>query len=388
MRALVAGAENGISLFVIRSLGRMGVEVTAASHEPHAFGFSSKYASKSVTHPSPRGDETGFIDALEKELDGGGYDAVFAGSPETVLPLSKHRDRLNRHSVVPMPSHEVMLAALSKTGLAREAEAAGVPHPKTFFDLESVSDISYPVVVKPAVSYSGIGLIHVESESGLAKAYDSVKSSYGEAVIQELIYGKRYAFGGLFNKGGVPRRLCLHHRLRWHPIDRGPTVAGVTERNEDAITNCLKLLKHMKYYGVANIELIIDERDGLAKPVDLNPRFYGGLMFAIASGIDIPYLFYRMIVDGDIEEDLMFREGLRARDLLIGDAKFLISVLAGKTNPDYKHGKLATLRSYLDFSSYDADYTLARDDMGPVYAEMVNIVRRKKRMFSAKKGGT
>jgi hypothetical protein len=58
-------------------------------------------------------------------------------------------------------------------------------------------------------------------------------------------------------------------------------------------------------YGIAGIEFIVDERDGIPKLLEINPRPYGPIQLAVSSGVDFPHLLYRMAVEGDVEKDFI-----------------------------------------------------------------------------------
>ncbi len=70
------------------------------------------------------------------------------------------------------------------------------------------------------------------------------------------------------------------------------------------------------------LEFKRDARDGTAKLLEINGRFWGSLQLAVDAGIDFPYLLYRLAVDGDVEPAFSYREGIRLRWWL-GDVDWL-----------------------------------------------------------------
>jgi len=42
------------------------------------------------------------------------------------------------------------------------------------------------------------------------------------------------------------------------------------------------------------VEFRVDARDGTAKLMEVNPRFWGSLQLSILSGADFPYLLYNL----------------------------------------------------------------------------------------------
>ncbi|MDD3856814.1 MAG: ATP-grasp domain-containing protein, partial [Methanoculleus sp.] len=79
------------------------------------------------------------------------------------------------------------------------------------------------------------------------------------------------------------------------------------------------------------------------KLMEVNPRFWGSLHLSILSGVDFPYLLYRMLMDGDVEPVPDYQEGVQCRWLLPGDILWYLS--APKT--------WQNLREFLRFDTPD-----------------------------------
>jgi len=47
--------------------------------------------------------------------------------------------------------------------------------------------------------------------------------------------------------------------------------------------------------------------------IDINPRFWGSLAQGIASGVDFPYLLFKIAIDGDVEPVDGFRTNVMTR---------------------------------------------------------------------------
>ena len=59
------------------------------------------------------------------------------------------------------------------------------------------------------------------------------------------------------------------------------------------------------------VEFKKDYSDNEFKIMEINPRFWGSLDLAIASGVDFPYLLYKMAAEGDIKPIFSYRRGVR-----------------------------------------------------------------------------
>ncbi len=134
----------------------------------------------------------------------------------------------------------------------------------------------------------------------------------------------------------------------------------------------IKILKSVGFYGIAEMEFIIDEKDKQPKIFEINPRFYRSIQGAIAAGVDFPHALYRMAMEQDIETDLSYKAGVTCRDLLFEDTKHLISVLRGAKSPKYTPGKTATLINFLKFHRDDSYFVLSASDPMPAIRKILN----------------
>jgi hypothetical protein len=89
------------------------------------------------------------------------------------------------------------------------------------------------------------------------------------------------------------------------------------------------------------------------------------------------YLLYRMELDGDIEENLDYKVGLKGRSILLGDIRHLGSVLKGVKTPYDGVGKAETLLNFLRFHEYSIDGIISLDDPGPAMHEINQFFSRK-----------
>ena len=140
------------------------------------------------------------------------------------------------------------------------------------------------------------------------------------------------------------------------------------KKNEEIIELGTKLLKAFGWYGIAMVEFKIDPRDNRPKLMEINPRFWGSLNLAVASGVDFPYLLCKMAMDGDIDLRLEYKTGIKSRWLFYGDIKYLIAVLKGYSTPwGYNSpGRKQTILDFMKFYERDTAYDfLSWDDPVP-----------------------
>ena len=391
MKVLVEGGEGGVALIVVQSLGRNGTHVVVGSIESTPNSSYSKYCKKHFQYPDPKKYPEKFLNSILYEVKKEQYDVLITLGGEGMLLLSKNRDRFLPFVKIPLPDHDVLLKAYNKAETLKIALEQKIPCPKTYFvkDVEDIKKIQqeliFPVVMKPTESSGSKGLEYVTKKEKLIETFEKTSQQFGETIIQELIPpgGETYGFEGLFNKNSEPRAIFVHKRLREYPITGGPSTMRVGVKNEEIEELGTRLLQKLGWYGIAMVEFKVDPRDNTPKLMEINPRFWGSLSLAIASGVDFPYLLCKMAVDGDINVPLTYKPGIKSRWLFYGDFKYLFAVLKGHSTPwGYKSpGRIKTFIEFMKFYEKDTTYDfLAWDDPVPgiikIFSPILTIINR------------
>ena len=88
----------------------------------------------------------------------------------------------------------------------------------------------------------------------------------------------------------------MHRRIRERLVMGGPSTCAESVYDSKLLDYGLRVLKNLKWHGVAMVEFKKDSIDGEFKLMEINPKFWGSLDLAIASGVDFPYLLYNMTI--------------------------------------------------------------------------------------------
>ena len=100
------------------------------------------------------------------------------------------------------------------------------------------------------------------------------------------------------------------------------------------------------------VEYKVDRRTGDAYLMEINGRLWGSILLATLAGLDLPYLYWKMLNGIEIqEEEKRYRTGIRGR-YLVGDTKCLLLCLKGK--PEYWPGEIASRMTAL--KAYGASF--------------------------------
>ncbi len=343
-RVLITEAGGRNTIAAIRSLGMHGIEVVCGDETKFSLGFFSKFCKKGLIYPSPKHRPDEWVAWLIKELSSSPYDMVMPIGDDCFSLIARNKDVIGRYTKVALPDYSTWLRARDKAETLKLAMEYNVPHPHTWFvdDLKQIEAIgnesSYPLVIKPKQSSGSRGIVYVHTKDELLENYNRIHALYPFPMIQEFIPqgGNAYGVFLLFNKDSEARAVFAHKRLREFPVKGGPSTLRESVLKPELVNMSIKLLKALNWYGVAMVEFKEDPRDGQCKLMEINPRFWGSLQLSVLSGVDFPYLLYKIAVNGDVEPVMDYPEGVRCRWLLPGDIlHFLTNPKRFSMNPGF-----------------------------------------------------
>lgn len=363
---LVTDAKQRKSVPIIRSLGRRGIPVVAGDDHRLSMGFFSRYCQQYFTYPSPDKDPERFIEWLIYQARQGVFQVLFAIDERTLDVVTKYRQELSPFMVLTMVDHKTYSLARDKANTMALAESLGIPCPRTALisDDQALEEIidhwDFPVIIKPRTSSGSRGLMRVDSPEDFKAGYHKINAEYPAPMVQEFIPpgGETYGVEVLLNGESQPRATFVHHRLREYPISGGPSTLRESVAAPELKELGVRLLQAMGWQGVAMVEFKTDPRDGRAKLMEVNPKFWGSIALPIAAGVDFPFLLYRIALEGDIAPSNSYRIGVLCRWLLPGD------LLHFFFNPDRFH----LTPSFFQFRGENLyDDLLTWDDLGPIW---------------------
>ena len=205
------------------------------------------------------------------------------------------------------------------------------------------------------------GITYVNSASRLIelcnKQFQKENSQSNKFILQEFIPGEGYGFFAIFDRG-EPKAIFMHHRLREYPITGGPSSFAESIYDERLKELGLKILSELNWNGVAMVEFKLDSRDNQFKLMEINPKFWGSLNLAIASGVDFPYLFCLLAKGEKFEPVFKYKQGVKFRWLFPNDFMYLLA-----------HRGLS-LKFYKDFFDKTVKYDISSSDIKPNILEL------------------
>ncbi len=368
MSVIVTNARSRIAYNIARSLSKKGVDVYTSDSSPAAMAFSSRYSKGHFLYPSPFRQQEQFIECLIDNVHKYHAEVLIPTLEESYL-ISKYKHEISKHVKVVLPDYEQILMVHNKDRWSLKAAELGilVPRTHTVSELHSdnsiITDLRYPVLIKPKQGGGGWAISRVDSPSDLKKivnAHDHNGLSWDRFFVQERIEGHEHCVAMLYCNGSY-RAKVAYRQLRDYPIDCGQATLRISSNNKDAEYSLQKLLDHLSWHGVCQADFIIDKKTNAPYLIDMNPRFWGSLAQSIASGVDFPYLVYEIATKGDIDPILSFQEG-KLSQWLGGDVGAVISLL----RRDKKLKSLGDFSKLLFKNVYRDDFEL-RDPLPFIY---------------------
>jgi predicted ATP-grasp superfamily ATP-dependent carboligase len=392
-KVLVLDGRQRSSLAVVRSLGRQGIFIAVGDEQQPCLSSRSKYCRETFKYISPARSPLGFIEELLSWLRTHEYDMIIPTTDITCYLVAEHKEEISRYTRVPIVGGHLFKMASDKAEVLKLCIQKGIPTPKSCLPnciddvIKMSAEITYPAVIKPRRSkflidsnWVETGVDYAESADDLVKIFEKSSPSLPLPIIQERIPGPGIGAFVLMNNG-ESKAVFFHRRIREKPLSGGvSTLRESIAVDQTTMDYSIKLLEALDWYGVAMVEFKLDSRDNLPKIMEINGRFWGSLQLAVDSGIDFPFMLYKMAMDGDIEPATGYKVGIKSR-WLMGDLDHLLIRLfhsdAKLKLPKGFPGRLRTFIDFMKFYQRDQIYEINRwDDMKPFLFELKDYIRQ------------
>lgn len=352
-RAIVTYARGWQALAVVRSLGKQGIEVICAEEAPFAPCFFSKYCKDHFQYPSLADKPDEFMDCIVEKVKeykpDDDDDYVLVPIHKETWLFAEHRERLEPHIRMVLTSHENLKQTHDKGRLADLAKEMGILTPPTFQPrsldelYRTTPDINLPVFIKVREGASGVGIKKASTREELVTVFKQFVEGYklepGEyPLIQEFVKGKDHCVTALFDKGRCVAKMT-YRNVRQFPRETGASAIRETVSAPEAEEAAVKLLSHLNWHGIAELDFRIDE-DGTSSLIEVNPRFFGGLPQCVASNVDYPHMIFRIACGEEIGEQPKVRKDVLTETPVIS----LLATLDDIAHDEERLEKLRKLR--------------------------------------------
>lgn len=298
---LVTDAEERSVLAACRGLAAAGYRVSTVSEERFALGHWSRSSDERITLAGPRTDPESYVERLSQVLRRRRYDVVMPGTELSLLLISERRALVEPYASLGLPPHEVVLRALDKPLLHRQAAAVGLAPPRSVVcssdeeALAAARELAFPLIVKPARSVARAdGLMRqlkaqVVGDATLFKA--TIAAVGVPFTLQEYVPETTILSCAGVRVDGRSSGLTFARYARTYPPQVGNAALAITIASPQPLVQQVEeLLGLIGWRGIFELELLEldDNRFGV---IDFNPRPFGWMALAIGAGANLPALW-------------------------------------------------------------------------------------------------
>ena len=307
---------------LMESLHKLGCHVTTYNASKLDMGYASHYPDKKVLSYCDAKDPVKSWEAISAELKTKQYDLVIPLNDFVAIMLSQHKDELKPYVTIAANDWDIFKYASDKLKTMKVCMENNIPCPKTFVADETLTDLSkvdltYPICIKPRTGYSAVGFRMIDNPEKLEHIVEATREKYGSPLIQEYIpqTDLQYKAELFVDKDGKIKSCCIFSKVRWYPIDGGSSTLNMSVHRPDIQESCEKLLKTINWRGYADIDLIQDPRDGVAKIMEINPRITGSVKICYACGVNFSEQILQDYLGMPVTEYMYYPEGQYLRYL-------------------------------------------------------------------------
>ncbi len=341
-KLLVLDGHSAAALAFVRSLGKAGHWVSVGTNRGiFAAAALSRFCRLSFRYPVSTDDASAFSDAVLDFARQNKIDLILPMTDWTTLPMSRDSKKFEGVSKIALPPYQTLELASDKYATVRLAQRLNIPTPRTWLiqsiaDLQSLKEISFPVVVKDRSSARWLGdravfgtVFYAYSQEDLHRKIESRLNATGDVMVQDFAPGVGVGFSCL-SSGGKTFIPFQWERIR----ETDPRGSGSSSRKSVPVDPEIRdlstrLILASGYEGIVMVEYKKAFGNGEPVLMEINGRPWGSIALAIASGIDYPRYFVDWCLEGKLPPRGIIYKNIVCRRM-VGELAHLDNVRRGK----------------------------------------------------------
>ena len=281
-----------LQTYVINKAKQLGCRVLVLDADPQAPGFqlADDYAVINIV------DENACLKYAQSQ----GVDGVLTAATDFgVLSMSRIAETMG----LPGINYKSAQRIKNKAAVRKCLYDAGADDTGYSFEIDSfekvpyiLSQIKFPVMIKPCDGSGSRGASRVDSAEGFAEAcrYAMSGSISNHAVAEPFVEGREYGVESFVDHGRIHILGIMHKDMTMPPYyaELGHSLpSGLTDGKEEIIKDCVtKAIVALEInHGSVNMDLLVSE-DGSVHIVDVGARMGGNLIGShivpIGTGVD------------------------------------------------------------------------------------------------------
>jgi predicted ATP-grasp superfamily ATP-dependent carboligase len=284
---LIPDGESEHALWVVRSLAASKhVKIYILSNQRWTPVRFSRHCCRYEFRPTGT-DHKARLEALADIAQQVHIDVILPVSVEGMLFAAMECEALSKLAALPpLPGVEALNTAGDKWLLNQFAGPLGVPVPEAVLVTsdpaleQRLSTLEYPVLLKPTMLSDGLRRF-LESQGE--------RLFNGNYLVQTYVPGDDVGLSVLCRDGAI-LAFTMQRGIISEAHRFGPLMAMEFIYDEDVLETGRRLFSALRWNGVAHVDFRYDRRDGRAKIVEVNPRYWGSLLGSLVAGVNFPYL--------------------------------------------------------------------------------------------------
>lgn len=372
------------SLAAVRSIGKANHRIAVIGESFFTTSFYSRYTKirhKKKDNIIQSKSILSEVQHCAAKFQNLGRPVLILMEEKTLISASANRQELSLIADMLIPPVDALEIALDKAKTTEFAKSLNIPTPQTFVpeNVDELCDFMQNIclgdlskyILKPRNGQGSAGIIYqIKSNFDVRSHWEN----YGNLILQERIPQEGYAIGTSFllDRNSQLIAKFSHKRLQQYPNSGGPSTDRISIKCKDLEEKALNLLEALGWQGVAMVEWKIDPKTGLAKLLEINPRFWGSLELAIRSGIDFPALYVLAARGKEIGFTPTSIEKIRCRWIIPGDILRYLTM---------EKGKRETLRSFfkgLPANAEEWDTNDVRGSVASIFCPLILLLSSKR----------
>lgn len=290
IKVLIPDGEIEIMLFQVKScLAKSNmVDIYVMSNRKYGPSRFSRFIKKYAYYPKTKNEEewiTNINDFIQKHH----IDVIMPIYEKGIRILIKYKELLSQpDKLVHLTSLEIFDIAKNKISLARHMLREDIPHPVSFIksSSEEKESIVFPIIVKPLISGGGEGIKILKNQL----EFDVFSSKFNlekDYLVQEYISGYDIDCSVLCEDGEI-KAYTIQKGLLFRKNIFAPSIVVQFLYKKKLYDIVEKLMKSLKWSGIAHIDLRYDSKEDEFKVIEVNPRYWETLECSLIVGVNFP----------------------------------------------------------------------------------------------------
>ena len=369
-------------LGILRTFGRLGINVHGVDPHTSSPGFFSRYCKKKFiwdTDGSPAQNSVDYLLKVAKQI---GQRSILIHTTDSSSGwLASNADALSEGFIFPKLTEQIVQQLANKKDMFYLAKKYGIPTPEATFPttidqvIEFSNNVTFPVVMKEMYRSGspkfGKRMFIAHTKNELIELYKRHEDFNDPSfMIQEYIPGEDdtiWMFNGYFNNNSDCLFAITGKKIRQSPIHKGVTSLGICLNNPEVEKLTKHFMKSLGYKGILDIGYRYDKRDGKYKVLDVNPRIGSSFrLFVASNGLDVARAAYLDLTGQKVPKS----KQIEGRKWFVED-RDLISII------QYRYEKILTTKQcFTSFQGVQEGAWFAWDDLLPFFIQNIRVSRK------------